>query len=79
MQSIVTKTVLKGKVGIPTVAVIEVQPPPRKLLDRVHDAIRVKHYSYQTGKSYLQWIRRYILFTTSVTLARWMEMKSMPS
>ena len=35
---------------------------PKKLLDRVRDAIRVKHYSYQTEKTYVQWIRRYILF-----------------
>ncbi|MDX2271422.1 MAG: integron integrase [Cyanobacteriota bacterium] len=40
----------------------EVQPPPRKLLDKVRDVIRVKHYSYQTEKAYVQWIRRFILF-----------------
>ncbi|WP_159790631.1 phage integrase N-terminal SAM-like domain-containing protein [Sodalinema gerasimenkoae] len=38
------------------------QPPPKKLLDRVRDAIQVKHYSYRTEQTYLQWIRRYILF-----------------
>jgi integrase len=38
------------------------QPPPKKLLDRVRDAIRVKHYSYRTEQTYVQWIRRYILF-----------------
>ncbi len=27
----------------------------------VRDAIRVKHYSYQTEKAYVQWIRRHIL------------------
>jgi Phage integrase, N-terminal SAM-like domain len=36
--------------------------PPRKLLDQVRDAIRVKHYAYRTEESYVQWIRRYILF-----------------
>lgn len=35
---------------------------PRKLLEQVSDVLRVKHYSYQTEKSYVQWIRRYILF-----------------
>ena len=40
----------------------QIEPPPRKMLDRVRDAIRVKHYSYQTEKSYVQWIRRFILF-----------------
>lgn len=34
----------------------------RKLLDRVLDKIRLKHYSYRTEKSYLLWIRQYILF-----------------
>jgi site-specific recombinase XerD len=36
--------------------------PPRKLLDQVRDALRVKHYAYSTEESYVQWIRRYILF-----------------
>ncbi len=37
-------------------------PPKKKLLDQVRDAIRLKHYSYRTEESYVQWIRRYILF-----------------
>lgn len=36
--------------------------PPRRLLDHMRDAIRLKHYSYRTEQSYVQWIRRYILF-----------------
>jgi Phage integrase, N-terminal SAM-like domain len=35
---------------------------PKKLLERVRDVIRVKHYFYYTEKTYVQWIRRYILF-----------------
>jgi integron integrase len=35
---------------------------PKKLLDQVRDAIRLKHYSYRTEQSYVGWIRRYILF-----------------
>ena len=38
------------------------QPKPRKLLDRVRDKLRVKHYSVRTEKTYVSWIRRYILF-----------------
>jgi integron integrase len=38
------------------------QPRPRKLLDQVRDAIRVKHYSYSTEKTYVYWIHRFILF-----------------
>jgi integron integrase len=33
-----------------------------QLLDAVRDAIRVRHYSIRTEQSYIQWIKRYILF-----------------
>ncbi len=36
--------------------------PPRKLLDQVRDAMRLKHYSLRTENTYVEWIRRYILF-----------------
>ena len=35
---------------------------PPKLLDQVREAIRVRHYSIRTEKSYISWIRQYILF-----------------
>jgi len=38
------------------------QSPPKKLLDQVRDAIRLKHYAYRTEETYVQWVRRYILF-----------------
>ena len=38
------------------------QSRPKKLLDQVRDAIRIKHYSYRTEETYVQWIRRYIFF-----------------
>ena len=38
------------------------QPRPKKLLDQVRDVIRVKHYAYRTEQTYVQWVRRYILF-----------------
>ena len=34
----------------------------KKLLDQLSDAIRLKHYSLRTEESYLDWVRRYILF-----------------
>ena len=34
----------------------------RKLLDQVRDKIRFKHYSYRTEKSYVGWIKRYIIY-----------------
>ncbi len=38
------------------------EPKPKKLLDQLRDAIRLKHYSIRTENSYVDWIRRYILF-----------------
>ena len=35
---------------------------PKKLLDQVRDKLRLKNYSYATEKTYIGWIRRYILF-----------------
>lgn len=34
---------------------------PPKLLDRVREAIRTRHYSRRTEEGYVGWIRRYIL------------------
>ncbi len=33
-----------------------------RLTDQVRDALRRKHYSYRTEKTYLHWIRRFIYF-----------------
>jgi site-specific recombinase XerD len=33
-----------------------------RLLARVRDVIRMKHYSLRTEEAYVQWIRRFILF-----------------
>ncbi len=44
----------------------EVIPPRRrrpKLLDRVRDEIRARHYSPRTSRSYVGWIRRFIHFS----------------
>ncbi len=35
---------------------------PKKLLDHVRDAIRLKHYSLHTEHAYVTWIKRYIFF-----------------
>jgi hypothetical protein len=35
---------------------------PKKLLDHVRDAIRLKHYSRHTEHAYVTWIKRYIFF-----------------
>ena len=36
--------------------------PPPKLLDRVRDAIRARHYSLRTEEAYVGWVRRFVLF-----------------
>jgi site-specific recombinase XerD len=36
--------------------------PPKKLLEQLRDALRVKHYSYRTEQTYVDWAHRYILF-----------------
>ncbi len=33
-----------------------------RLLDRVREALRARHYSIRTEEAYLRWIRQYILF-----------------
>ena len=33
-----------------------------RLLDRLRDRIRLKHYSIRTEKAYLVWNRRFVLF-----------------
>lgn len=33
-----------------------------KLLDRVHEAMRSRHYSRRSEEAYVQWIKRFIFF-----------------
>jgi len=35
---------------------------PKKLLDQVREIIRIKHYSYRTEQTYIEWIKRFIFF-----------------
>src|SRR5437763_16377932 len=37
-------------------------PQPPRLLDRLREAIRVRHYSLRTEEAYVDWVRRFILF-----------------
>jgi integron integrase len=48
MQALVTKTPAANK--------------PKKLLDRMRDVIRMKHYSWRTEHSYCDWVERFIRF-----------------
>ena len=38
------------------------EPTPRKRLDQVRDAIRLKHYSIRAEQACVDWIKRYITF-----------------
>jgi len=42
----------------------QIPPPPqkKKLLDQFRDQIRIKQYSPRTEKTYVHWVREYILF-----------------
>jgi len=35
---------------------------PPKLLDRVHEFVRARHYSIRTENSHVDWAQRFILF-----------------
>jgi len=43
----------------PSLSILQKKP---KLLDQVRGALRVRHYSYDTEKSYIRWIKQYIFF-----------------
>ena len=49
----------------PDPADLDAQPaaaPPPRLLDRLREAIRVRHYSIRTEAAYVDWARRFIIF-----------------
>ena len=51
--------------GVPArIAVINLPPATQKpkLLDRVRQAIRIRHYSPRTEETYVHWIKRFIFF-----------------
>jgi len=37
-------------------------PPAKKLLDQMRDALRTQHYSYRTENTYVEWVKRFVLF-----------------
>jgi integron integrase len=42
--------------------IAEVGARPPKLLDQLRESLRVRHYSLRTEDSYVDWVRRFILF-----------------
>ena len=54
-------------------------PEPRKpkLLERVREVIRFKHFSRRTEETYVQWIKRFIIFDSFA--ARSLSLSAFPS
>jgi hypothetical protein len=46
------------------------EPPPKKLLEQVSDAIRLLHYSMRTEETYIRWIKRFIRSQQSKSIRR---------
>lgn len=51
---------MNEKIGAGPESVNETRPP--KLLDRLREALRARHYSKKTEETYCHWVRRYIFF-----------------
>lgn len=49
-------------VRLATIAPAASAPQPPRLLDRVREACRLRHYSLRTEEAYVAWIKRFILF-----------------
>jgi hypothetical protein len=56
---------------MPTTVASSGFPNKPKLLDRVRDTIRFKHYSLRTEQVYVDWIKRFILFQGNLTAKKW--------
>jgi hypothetical protein len=56
-----------------------IEPTSKKLLDRVRDAIRLKHYSIRTEQSYSTGSNAISFSTTSGTRTKWALPRSKPS
>jgi len=59
--------------GLASLAVRESRPPdtPKpRLLDRVREALRTRHYSRRTEQAYVAWIRRFKYAVVQVGLAK---------
>ena len=63
-NSQISYSILSARAFTATLAVRETGPadaPKPRLLDRVREAIRARHYSRRTEKAYVHWIKQYIL------------------
>ena len=44
---------------------------PKRLLEQMLDALRVKHYSLRTERSHCDWVKRFVRFTTCAIRKKW--------
>lgn len=59
-----TKLFQKSQPGVLKPARLTIAPvhQPKKLHDQVSQALRTKHYAYRTEETFVDWIKRYIIF-----------------
>ena len=48
--------------GKPKNSRMDAAPPPPRLLTRLREHLRARHYSIRTEAAYVDWVRRFILF-----------------
>ena len=53
---------LSVNAGLPNPEATSPAASPPRLLDRLREAIRVRHYSIRTEDTYVDWVRRFIVF-----------------
>ena len=49
-----------------------------RLMDRLREAIRVRHYSWRTEEAYRQWVRHFDFFMGKDLQSRWARPRSRP-
>ena len=57
---------LTGRIDLACLVGEPDEPSKPRLLEQVRDALRVRHYSRRTERAYLGWIRRFVLFPTTM-------------
>jgi hypothetical protein len=62
-ERFIPATPVRGPSPLPLSLLTELSAAPKpKLLDQVRHVLRFRHYSYQTEKTYVHWITRFIVF-----------------
>lgn len=51
------------------------RPTASRLMDQVRETLRFYHYAYNTEKSYVDWILKFIRFNGKNTQEKWVSLK----